>query len=56
MEGSIKVNFPPVSLKVNLPFFSRRTDRQTNADKQMQKSALESTKCDDIKHVLAEFF
>ena len=25
MEGSIKVNFPPVSLKVNLPFFSRRT-------------------------------
>lgn len=29
MDGSIKVNFPPVSLKaevkVNLPFFSRRT-------------------------------
>lgn len=25
MEGSIKVNFPPVSLEVNLPFFSRRT-------------------------------
>ena len=25
MEGSIKVNFPPVSLKVNLPFFGRRT-------------------------------
>lgn len=22
----------------------------------MQKSALESTKCDNIKHVLAEFF
>lgn len=25
MDGSIKVNFPPVSLKVNLQFFSRRT-------------------------------
>lgn len=25
MEGSIKVNFPRVSLKVNLPFFNRRS-------------------------------